>query len=98
MCSTGMGMSIAANKFRGVYAARCLTEEDASLSRSINNANVLCLAVRSGLAANQQIIDAFMNTPYDGRKLEQLEYITCLELESDPAPSVAAFAGARGKP
>jgi ribose 5-phosphate isomerase B len=81
VCSTGMGMSIAANKFRGVYAARCLTVEDASLARVINNANVLCLAVRSGLAANEEILDAFMTTAYEGRKLEQLTYLSELEAE-----------------
>ncbi len=85
-CSTGMGMSIAANKFRGVYAARCLNTEDAELSRQINNANVLCLATRTGVQENTRIIDRFMSTAFEGRKLEQLEYITCMELESDPAP------------
>lgn len=85
-CSTGIGMSIAANKFRGIYAARCLTVEDAVLAREINNANVLCLATRTGRALNEEIMDAFMDTPYTGRKLEQLEYISVLELESDPAP------------
>jgi len=94
-CSTGMGMSIAANKFRGVYAARCLTVEDATMSRQINNANVLCLAQRAGLAENQKIIDAFMSTAFEGRKLEQLEYITCMELESDPAPQGRVVAAAR---
>ena len=86
VCATGMGMSIAANKFRGVYAARCITVEDAELARKINNANVICLAVRTGLAANEPIIDAFMRVPFEGRKLDQLEYITCMELESDPSP------------
>jgi ribose 5-phosphate isomerase B len=85
-CSTGIGMSIAANKFRGVYAARCLTPEDAELSRQINNSNVLCVAVRNGLEVNTRIIDTFMSTPFEGRKIDQLEYITCMELESDPAP------------
>jgi RpiB/LacA/LacB family sugar-phosphate isomerase len=89
-CNTGMGMSIAANKFSGIYAARCLSVDDAEMARSINNANVLCLAVREGLAQNQRIVDAFMTTAYDGRKLEQLEYITCMELETDPAPAGAA--------
>ena len=45
-----MGMSIAANKFRGIYAARCTTVEDAELARTINNANVLCLAAKHGFA------------------------------------------------
>ena len=85
-CSTGMGMSIAANKFRGVYAARCLNVEDAEMARQINNANVLCLATRAGIDTNTRIIQSFMSTAFEGRKLDQLEYITCMELESDPAP------------
>ena len=84
--ATGMGMSIAANKFRGIYAARCITLEDSRMARQINNANVLCIAVQTGLERNEAIIDAFMRTAFEGRKLDQLEYITCMELESDPAP------------
>lgn len=80
-CGTGMGMSIAANKIRQIYAARCVTVEDAQLARTINNANVLCIAATSGLALNAQIIDSFMRIPYEGRKVEQLEYIAQLELE-----------------
>ncbi len=87
VCATGMGMSIAANKFRGIYAARCVSEEDGKLARVINNANVLCLAANSGIETNQTIIDAFMRTPYRGRKLEQLEYITQMELETEEESS-----------
>ena len=99
VCSNGMGMSIAANKFRGIYAARCMTVEDAQMARTINNANVVCLATRTTCALNEHILDAFMNTPYDGRKLEQLEYVACLELESDPPAVVetAAFGRARSR-
>jgi len=71
-CMTGIGVSIAANKFGGVYAARCLSVADAEMARTINNANVLCLAVSSGAALNAAIIDAFMRTPYRGRKLDEL--------------------------
>jgi ribose 5-phosphate isomerase B len=78
-CGTGMGMSIAANKFRGIYAARCTTVEDAELARTINNANVLCLAAKQGFALNRAIIETFVRTAYTGRKLEELEYITQLE-------------------
>ena len=87
-CGTGMGMSIAANKFRNIYAARCITAEDAESSRTINNANVVCIAARSGLALNRAIIDTFVRTAYSGRKLEQLETIAQLELETQPAPKV----------
>lgn len=78
-CGTGMGMSIAANKFRGIYAARCMSVEDAELSRSINNANVLCIAAKQGFVLNRAIIDSFVGTAYTGRKLEELMYITQLE-------------------
>ncbi len=82
VCGTGMGMSIAANKFRGIYAARCTSVDDAELARTINNANVLCLAAKHGFAHNAAIIEAFIRTPYTGRKLEELEYIT--EIENAP--------------
>jgi RpiB/LacA/LacB family sugar-phosphate isomerase len=78
-CMTGIGVSIAANKFGGVYAARCLSVADAEMARTINNANVLCLAAKMGFAHNAAIIEAFIRTPYTGRKLEELEYITEIE-------------------
>jgi RpiB/LacA/LacB family sugar-phosphate isomerase len=78
-CGTGMGMSIAANKFDSIYAARCTSAEDAELARQINNANVLCIASKLGLETNRAIIDMFALTPYTGRKLDELEYITQFE-------------------
>ena len=89
-CGTGMGMSIAANKFRGIYASRCITAEDANLSRVINNSNMLCIASNSGIALNADIIDTFMRTSFEGRKLDELEYIAQFELEQNPAPAIAA--------
>ena len=88
ICGTGMGMSIAANKFRGIYAVRCLEPDDGHMARTINNANVLCLAAKTGLEINEQIIAGFMETAYEGRKLDQLEAITEMELEANPAPRV----------
>lgn len=86
-CGTGMGMSIAANKFRGIYAARCTTTEDAEQCRTINNANVLCIAAKNGLLSNKDLIDTFLTASYTGRKIEELEYIT--RFERDPRdPSV----------
>jgi ribose 5-phosphate isomerase B len=81
ICGTGMGMSIAANKFKGVYAARCTTLEDAEQCRTINNANVLCLGSKYGLLANKEMIQAFVGNAYTGRKLDELEYITRFERE-----------------
>jgi len=93
VCLTGIGMSIVANKFRGIYAARCLDEADAASSRTVNNANVLCLAVTTGLLRNRAILDTFLVTPYEGRKLEQLAHLDELEAEHDPP----AAAQPRGK-
>lgn len=95
-CGTGMGMSIAANKFRGIYAARCTTVEDAELARTINNANVVCLATRSGAILNRAILEAFVGTPYTGRKLDELAHIT--ELESPlPAARVGVAVSAQAR-
>lgn len=85
-CGTGLGMSIAANKFRGIYAARCTTAEDAEQCRTINNANVLCLGAKFGLLTNKDIITAFVTAAYTGRKIEELEYITRFERDPNDLP------------
>ena len=46
ICGTGIGMSIVANKYRGVRAAVCCTEFEARATRQHNDANVLCLGER----------------------------------------------------
>ncbi|MFS7916155.1 putative ribose-5-phosphate isomerase [Helianthus anomalus] len=64
-CGTGVGVSIFANKFPGVYAATCLTPADAVNARSINNANVIAF---SGISATPnaavETLDNFLNTPF----------------------------------
>ncbi|EPS69164.1 hypothetical protein M569_05602, partial [Genlisea aurea] len=64
-CGTGVGVSIFANKFPGVYAALCLNTADALNARSINNANVLAV---SGMStppeAAKAILDTFLSTPF----------------------------------
>jgi len=67
LCGTGVGMSIAANKVRGIRAAVVTDEFSARATRAHNNANVLCMGARvvgSGLAVS--ILDTFLNTPFDG--------------------------------
>ena len=86
-CGTGLGMSIAANKFRGIYAARCTTVDDAESCRMINNSNVLCLGAKYGFDLNKKIIGSFLSAPYTGRKLEELEYITSFETVDPAAPA-----------
>lgn len=67
ICSTGIGMSIAANKVPGIRAALAHDVRTAQLSRSHNDANVLCLAA-SSLSPEKsfEIIDAFLATEFSG--------------------------------
>lgn len=81
ICGTGIGMSMAANKIRGVRAARCQDTFSAVRSRAHNDANALCLGedvVGEGLA--KDIVRAYLTTPFDGgRHARRLDKIRSLE-------------------
>ena len=64
ICGTGIGMSIAANKIKGIRAARCVSVEDAYLTRTDNNSNVLCLSYKTPIETNLEMIDKFIETPF----------------------------------
>lgn len=71
ICGSGQGMAITANKYPGIRAALCLTEEMAKLAREHNDANVLCLASRLvDESTNLKIIKRFMETPFEGGRHE----------------------------
>ncbi len=80
-CGTGMGISMAANKIRGIRAAACSDTFSAKYSRLHNDANVLCLGGRvvgAGLAA--EIVDVFLNTSFEGgRHATRVAKIMALE-------------------
>lgn len=79
ICGTGIGMSIAANKVKGIRAAVCNDSFTAQATREHNNANVLCIGARvigPGLAV--KIADVFLNTPFSNeerhvRRIAKLE-------------------------
>ena len=78
VCTTGIGISIAANKVKGIRAALCSDCYSAELTRLHNNANVLALGsyvVGQGLAL--KIVDTFLNTEFSGedRHLRRIEGI-----------------------
>ncbi|MBN1444843.1 MAG: ribose 5-phosphate isomerase B [Candidatus Omnitrophica bacterium] len=77
MCGTGIGVSIAANKFSGVRAARCCTLQDAVLAREHNDANVLTLGGRLvGSELALEIAKTFLETPFlKGRHLRRVNKI-----------------------
>ncbi len=67
VCGTGIGVSIAANKVRGVRAALCSTEFEARMARAHNDANVLCLGERVlGAGVGDGIVRAFLATSFEG--------------------------------
>jgi ribose 5-phosphate isomerase B len=72
VCGSGIGMSIAANKVRGVRAALCCTVEDARMTRRHNDSNVLTLPER-GLDDSHidEIVAVWLSTPFDGGRHER---------------------------
>lgn len=67
LCGSGIGVSIAANRFRNIRAALCRDVEDARLAREHNNANVLCLAGRkTPVKLMVEMIDTFLTTNFEG--------------------------------
>ena len=71
ICATGIGMSIAANKVSGVRAALAHDETSAALARRHNNANVLCLAGATTAEQAAKILDAFLDTKFEGGRYER---------------------------
>ena len=67
VCGTGIGISIAANKIKGIRAAVCADEFCAEYCRRHNNANILCMGGRIiGEWEAIDILETFLNTEYDG--------------------------------
>ena len=81
LCGTGIGISIAANKVKGIRAALCHNEYTAEMAREHNNANVLCLGARViGSELAKSIMKAYLRNNFEGgRHQRRLDLITNLE-------------------
>ena len=81
ICGTGVGISIAANKVRGVRAALCHDCYSAEYTRRHNNANVLALGGRViGVGHALKIVDIFLNTDFEGgRHARRVDLISKIE-------------------
>jgi len=80
ICDTGIGMSIAANKVRGIRAALCHNAFSAGRARRHNDANILCLAAEEGKARIPAIIEIFLTTEFEGgRHQQRLNKIRAME-------------------
>ena len=62
ICGTGIGMSIAANKVKGIRAARCVNADDSYFAKNHNDCNVLCISSNNDIKQIYEIVDTFINT------------------------------------
>lgn len=80
-CGTGIGISMAANKVKGVRAACCSDYFSAKLTRAHNDANILCIGGRvvgAGLA--NELVDVFLSTEFEGgRHQRRIDQISAIE-------------------
>lgn len=81
ICDTGIGMSISANKVRGIRAALCHDAFGARRARQHNDANILCLGVREGQESVSETVQAFLSTEFAGgrhqRRLDKIRAMEC---------------------
>lgn len=80
-CGTGVGISISANKIKGIRACCCSDAFSAKYTRLHNDANVLCLGGRViGVGTACELADLFLTTPFEGgRHTARIEKISALE-------------------
>ena len=71
ICKTGIGMSIACNKVKGVRCAKVDNIEEASLTRLHNNSNVIALSANKKVEELKQLVDIFLTTSFSGEERHQ---------------------------
>lgn len=81
ICGTGIGMSIVANKIKGIRAALGYDIESAQLSREHNDSNILCLGARKiSEKEAQDIAETWLATPFEGgRHQRRLDLVSSIE-------------------
>ena len=86
-CGTGIGMSITANKVKGIRAALCYDELNAQISRHHNDANVLCVSGDlTGDVSLRKIVEIWLTTEFNGgRHKRRVDKISAIEEGKDPA-------------
>ena len=78
VCGSGIGMSISANKVKGIRCALCIDEYSAEMSRRHNDANAIALRGREfDLERNRKILDVWLDTEFEGgrhqRRVDKME-------------------------
>ncbi len=83
VCGTGIGMSISANKVKGIYCAKVDDEDDAFYAKNHNGANVIALSIKHDEEEIKKMIDTFLATkaPSDAKYLRRINKIIAKENE-----------------
>lgn len=81
ICGTGIGISLAANKVKGIRAAVCSEAYSAELTRRHNNSNIIAFGARVvGTATAETIVDAFLEAEFEGeRHAARVDMISAIE-------------------
>lgn len=81
VCGTGIGMSIAANKIKGIRAALCTDSFSTRFTRLHNDSNIMCLGARTlGCGIATELAEIFLTTDFEGgRHQRRVDLITALE-------------------
>ena len=81
LCGTGIGMSIAANKVKGIRCAKVSSVDESRLSKEHNNANVIALSYKENMDVLKEMIKTFIETPFSNeeRHARRVEKINKLE-------------------
>lgn len=84
ICGSGIGMSIACNKVKGIRCARITTIKDAKVTRNDNNTNIIAFSGNINLRKAIRIIEEFINTPFskEERHLRRVNKIIEYELNN----------------
>ncbi len=85
ICGTGIGISLAANKVKGIRCALCSDPYSARMTRAHNDANMLALGARViGVELAKMIVEAWLDTPFEGgRHQTRVDMITAIENGED---------------
>ena len=81
VCGTGIGMSMAANKHKGIRAACCSDTFSARMTRMHNDANMLCIGARViGIGLATDLVDIFISTEFEGeRHMRRIQMLSDIE-------------------
>lgn len=81
ICGSGIGISIACNKVKGIRCAKVTTEEEAKITKIDNNANIIAFSSDTTLKNAINIIETFINTPFSNepRHIKRIDKITKYE-------------------